>query len=73
MHGILNRRRTAVVGEDSRVTSSEVKGTSLGVTQEDSRASLAVVEVQPLLSLVGEPVSIDRKYLVREGLTFGCQ
>lgn len=42
---------TRVVREDCGVTSSEVEGTGIRATNEDSGAGLSLVEVQPLLSL----------------------
>lgn len=60
---------TRVVREDGSVASGEVKGSGLGVANEDTGASSALVEVEPLLSL--EQLAVDYTFVKRR--TLGCQ
>jgi hypothetical protein len=65
---------TAVVRENSRVASGEVKGASLGVADENGCASIALVEIQPLLRLFRPLVKYPIPQLHEKGrCTLGCQ
>ena len=44
-------KHTAVIGENCCITSREIKSPGDGSTEEDGGASLALMEVQPLLGL----------------------
>jgi hypothetical protein len=67
----LRNRRTTVVGEDGGIASGKVEGAGISIADEDSCATFAFVEIQPLLSL--QAVSQCQASFYLAILTVGCQ
>ena len=66
-----------VVRECRRVASLEIDCSRVGIAREDSRPSLALVEVEPLLGLFKISASANfplvPNHIQERELTFGCQ